>query len=105
MKNHVLIADETDLMFTQHVVHADKINKDEKQKPMRTSVAPAEQTEIPEPPKENECHTVDPEETKRNEQQENQMILTPGSTNPRLQFSYSVGRWKNLGGAIAKQRR
>ncbi len=38
VKNHGLIADETDLMFSQHVVHADKITDKEKQKPMRTSV-------------------------------------------------------------------
>ena len=37
VKNHVLIADETDLMFTQHVVYADKIKEEENQKPMRTS--------------------------------------------------------------------
>jgi hypothetical protein len=67
VKNHVLIADETDLMFTQHVVHADKIKDEEKQKPMRTSAAPAEHTENPEPQKENECHTVDPEETDQTE--------------------------------------
>ena len=48
MKNHVLIADETDLMFTQHVIYADK---EEQQKPMRTSIAP---------PEDNERDTRDP---------------------------------------------
>jgi hypothetical protein len=66
VKNYVLIADETDLMFTQHVVYADKINEKEQQKPMRTSVAPTEQTENPEPQKENERHTVDPAEKEGN---------------------------------------
>jgi hypothetical protein len=75
-------------MFKQHVVHADKINEEEKQKPMRTSANLSttleqhnDRTEHEKAQtatqEENQHHTVEQEETSQTAQLVTEMSLTP----------------------------